>query len=67
VNRLGIVDTGSNRDKTYVLLKPLIPAGHAYGLHHNLLTFGRTVCVAKSPRCETCPLRKLCPRVGLPS
>lgn len=67
INRLGIVDTGSNRDKTYALLKPMIPAGHAYGLHHNLLTFGRTVCVAKNPRCDVCPLRKLCPREGLSS
>ncbi|MCA8913548.1 MAG: hypothetical protein KDB82_17820 [Planctomycetes bacterium] len=61
INRLGIVDTKSNRDKTFALLKPMIPKGRAYSLHHNLLTFGRTVCTAKSPRCAECFLRKLCP------
>ncbi|MCA8936308.1 MAG: endonuclease III, partial [Planctomycetes bacterium] len=61
INRWGIVDTKSNRDKTFALLKPLIPEGRAYSLHHNLLTFGRTVCTAKSPKCGECFLRKLCP------
>ncbi|MEZ5993566.1 MAG: hypothetical protein R3E76_14610 [Planctomycetota bacterium] len=61
INRWGIVDTKSNRDKTFTLLKPLIPEGRAYSLHHNLLTFGRTICTAKSPKCGVCFLRKLCP------
>lgn len=61
INRLGIVDTGDARDKTFAQLREMIPAGRAYGLHHNLLTFGRTVCLARGPRCPTCPLRKLCP------
>ncbi|MBE7492430.1 MAG: hypothetical protein HS108_11815 [Planctomycetes bacterium] len=61
VNRLGIVDTGANRDRTFALLKPMIPAGRAYALHHNLLTFGRTVCTARAPACGNCVLRKLCP------
>jgi endonuclease-3 len=61
INRLGIVDTKSNRDKTFTLLKEMIPPGRAYSLHHNLLTFGRTVCLAKSPKCDECFLRRLCP------
>lgn len=61
LNRLGVVDTGSNRDKTFDLLKPMLPAGSAFALHHNLLTFGRSVCTAKAPGCGACVLRKLCP------
>ncbi|MCB9895257.1 MAG: hypothetical protein H6839_12465 [Planctomycetes bacterium] len=61
INRLGVVDTKSNRDKTFELLKPMIPEGRAYSLHHNLLTFGRTVCTSKKPDCTHCFLRKLCP------
>ena len=61
LNRLGVVDTGSNRDKTFALIKPMIPAGRAFALHHNLLTFGRTVCQAKQPACDGCVLRRLCP------
>lgn len=65
LNRLGIVSTGDNRDKTFALLKPMLPPGRAYSLHHNLLTFGRTVCTAKNPRCGECFLRKLCPQIGV--
>src|SRR5690606_7785149 len=61
INRLGIVDTGGNRDKTFALLKEMIPPGRAYSLHHNLLTFGRTICLARSPKCGECVLRRLCP------
>lgn len=61
VNRLGVVDTKTNRDKTFTLLQPMLPAGDGYSLHHNLLTFGRSVCTAKAPQCSTCFLRALCP------
>ncbi len=64
INRLGVVDTKAQRDKTFALLKPLIPPGRAYSLHHNLLTFGRTICTAKRPKCDACFLRKLCPTAG---
>lgn len=65
INRLGIVDTKANRDKTFSLLKPMIPKGRAFALHHNLLTFGRTICTAKSPKCGECYLRRLCPSAKL--
>lgn len=61
LNRLGVVDTGANRDKTFDLLKPMLPPGSAFALHHNLLTFGRSVCTAKAPQCGACVLRRLCP------
>jgi endonuclease III len=61
INRLGIVDTKANRDKTFTLLKEMIPPGRAFSLHHNLLTFGRTACTARSPDCAGCFLRRLCP------
>lgn len=61
MNRLGIVSTSADRDRTFRLLKAMIPPGRAYSLHHNLLTFGRTLCTAKSPKCGECFLRRLCP------
>ena len=61
INRLGIVDTKEARDKTFAQLREMLPKARAYALHHNLLTFGRTVCTAKSPKCGECVLRKLCP------
>lgn len=64
INRLGIVKTGASRDRTFALLRPMIPAGRAFSLHHNLLTFGRSVCLARSPKCDQCPLARLCPSRG---
>ncbi len=61
LNKLGIVDTKAARDKTFDLLRTMLPAGRGYALHHNLLTLGRTLCTAKSPKCGECFLRKLCP------
>lgn len=63
VNRLGIVET-TNPARTFELLGPMIPAGKGFSLHHNLLTFGRTTCNAKAPRCGECFLNKMCPRIG---
>lgn len=64
INRLEIVQTKSNRDKTFEMIKPMIPKGRAFSLHHNLLTFGRTVCTAKKAKCGECFLRRLCPSSG---
>lgn len=64
INRLGIVQTKAARDRTFAMLREMIPAGRAYALHHNLLTFGRTICLARAPQCDKCPLAKLCPSCG---
>lgn len=61
INRLGIVDTKAARDKTFEELRAMLPSGRAYALHHNLLTLGRTLCLAQRPKCAECFLRKLCP------
>lgn len=61
LNRLAIVETKENRDKTYTLIQPMLPKNKGYALHHNLLTFGRTICTAKKPKCGECYLAKLCP------
>ncbi|MHC4840909.1 MAG: endonuclease III domain-containing protein [Planctomycetota bacterium] len=61
INRLGILDTKQDRDRTFRLLRPMMPDGRAFGLHHNLLTFGRTICTARSPKCGDCFLKRLCP------
>jgi|GEM_PF-1217980 len=63
VNRLGIVQA-SGPDRTYHLLTPLVAKGKGFSLHHNLLTFGRTICNAKKPQCAECYLQKLCPWEG---
>jgi len=58
--RLRLVSAGASRNQTFRELQPLIPEGKGHSLHHNLLTFGRTVCTARNPSCETCFLRRIC-------
>ena len=38
----------------------LVPPASRLELHHRLISHGRTVCLARSPRCGTCPLLSLC-------
>ena len=42
-----------------------IPKSHWIAFSHRLIEHGRTVCTARRPRCENCPLADLCPCVGV--
>lgn len=55
--RLGLWD---GRGDPHDALAPLIPVGHAYRLHLNLIRLGRELCRPRKPRCTQCPLLKLC-------
>ncbi|MFB6345817.1 MAG: endonuclease III, partial [bacterium] len=58
--RLRLVEETSSRKKTFRDLQELLPEGKGHSFHHNLLTFGRTVCTARNPDCENCFLRNIC-------
>lgn len=34
-------------------------------LAHLLIEHGRKICTARAPKCQTCPVRDLCPKVGV--
>lgn len=59
--RLGWITANTTADKAYRLLAPQVPAGIRYDLHVALITHGRTVCLARRPRCDVCVLLDLCP------
>ncbi len=42
------------------ILTPLIPEAEQSDFCHRIVQFGRDVCTARAPRCETCPLSPLC-------
>jgi len=46
-------------------LVALLPRQHWIAFSHRVIEHGRTVCTARSPRCEACPLADLCPKVGV--
>ncbi len=58
--RLGIIDEKTTPEKSHAELAPLIPKGRAHELHMNMLSFGRTICTARNPKCTDCDLRRMC-------
>jgi len=48
-------------------LMELIPQREWVDFSHRLIHHGRKICLARSPRCETCSLEALCPKIGVPT
>jgi len=46
-------------------LQGKIPSGLRFSLHVNFVSLGREFCTASRPRCEECPIARLCPRIGV--
>jgi len=44
----------------------LVPRKYWLDFNYLLVNHGRAVCQARKPRCGECPLRALCPRIGVP-
>jgi endonuclease-3 len=59
-NRLGLADSGKNRDKTEQQMKALIHKKYWSKLHLQIIFHGRKTCTAYKPKCGTCPLRQEC-------
>ena len=59
-HRLGLAD-GRTPDAVEKQLKTVIPARWLQRAHHWLILHGRYVCVARNPKCATCPVSDLCP------
>ncbi len=59
--RLGFYpETLKDATRVEKILTPLIPAEEQTDLCHRLVWFGRDVCVARSPKCDVCPLKSIC-------
>ncbi len=61
--RLGLFRPGASFDEAHDELTRLAGGDpdEAYELHVALIRHGRRTCVAHSPRCGECPLRRMCP------
>ncbi len=58
--RLGIGPRRATPEKLKATWENLLPPETFYTLHINLIQHGRTICDARSPKCELCPLQSLC-------
>ena len=64
--RLAWVPPRASADQTHRLLAVRVAPEERFRMHMLLITFGRTLCLARGPRCGECPLERECPRVGVP-
>jgi endonuclease-3 len=51
-------------EKVERVLMELVPQQEWTLFSHRLILLGRQVCFARKPRCESCPLATLCPKIG---
>lgn len=59
MNRLGIVTT-KTPEQTDKKIDILFDRATKKSLHHPLVLFWRYHCIARKPKCETCPVKKYC-------
>ncbi len=59
-NRLGLCNN-KRPEIVEKQLKASIPPEHQTKFCHNLVHFGRDICSARTPKCDCCPLSKICP------
>jgi endonuclease-3 len=58
-NRLGWVKTKTPEQTERQLLK-IVPKKHWLELNELFVTHGKTICIARKPKCNICPIRKWC-------
>lgn len=55
--RLGLTDGSKVPLSVENQLRKILPAEESGDFCHRLVLFGREYCIARSPRCEVCPLK----------
>ena len=63
-NRLGLTE-GKDPYRVELQLRKLLPPEESNAFCHRLVLFGRDVCIARAPQCNTCPLGECCPSKGI--
>ena len=60
--RFGMYDTSlKDPHKVELILTEIVEPEKQSDFCHRIVQFGRDTCMARSPRCDVCPLRDLCP------
>ncbi len=60
--RIGLIGSTVSAEAAHAVLEDALGGDrdHVYAFHMNAITHGRTICRARSPRCERCGLSDLC-------
>lgn len=65
-NRWGYV-AAKTPEQTLAALEEKLPRRHRVEINELLVPFGKHICTGVAPKCSTCPVREMCPRVGVTS
>ncbi len=63
-NRWGYV-RAKTPEQTMTALEAVLPCEYWVEINRLLVPFGKSVCTGTAPRCSTCPLNDVCPKVGV--
>jgi len=58
-NRTGLAPGKNVREVEDKLMK-VVPEEYKHDAHHWLILHGRYTCIARKPRCGSCPIYELC-------
>ena len=61
--RLGL-SQGKEPEKVEKQLRKILPPEESSDFCHRIVLFGRDVCTARAPKCDSCPLAMLCPTMN---
>ncbi len=64
VNRWGYVLTRTP-EQTMLALEETLPPEYWIEINALLVPFGKHICTGTAPRCSTCPVRHMCPKIGV--
>ena len=63
-NRWGYIAT-KTPEQSLVVLESILPMAYRPSINRLLLPFGKYICTGPAPRCLSCPLVEICPKVGV--
>ena len=64
LRRMGILARESDK-KAHRLIQTFTPPGKSYQAHMALITHGRTICLTKTPLCESCSIKTHCDQIAV--
>ena len=63
----GDIKAHKMRKRLWGLSEALVPYKHVFDFNQALMDFGATICTARKPKCDACPMTRSCtsfPRMG---
>lgn len=62
--RIGFIGEKINAERAHGIMEQIVPPEDYYVFHLNLIQHGRTLCQARQPQCDRCPLQAHCAYYG---